>query len=165
MNNILISHTQDVVKVVLQSRTTSKVTGYMVASLDHDNVYSVVRVVADKGNGLLTYKVAMMYLNTQGITLTSSGDETNKGSISVWKRLIVCSNIVATPLNSLPSLGGIPLFMNDDVCSIDDDSFLNNSYTVTPSEQFFNSLVHCNNIDNLVKEGEDYFYKRYYLKS
>ena len=162
MSNILISHTHNVLKIVLQSRTTSKVIGYMVASLDHDKVYSVVRVVTDKGNGLLTYKVAMMYLNTQGLTLTSSGDETNKGSVSVWNRLIVCPNIVTTPLYNLPSLGGLPLFLDENTCSIDNDSFLNNSYTIVPSEQFFNSLVYCNNIDNLIKEGENLFFKRYY---
>ena len=163
-NNIIISHQNDTLAIVLQSRVTSDVVGYMLASLDHSNVYSVVRVVAESGLGIATYKVAMMYLNTQGMTLTNSGDEMNNHSRKVWERLQVDCDTISTPLNNLPSMGGLPLFLSEDLMLIDDDSFLNNSYTVTPTEDFNNSITPCSAVvtDVLVNKGEQMFFKRYY---
>lgn len=167
MNNILFTRSEDSISLVLQDSTTKKVSGYMFASLDHVNVYKVVRVVADRGLGIPLYSAVMMAINAEGLRLTSSGDEMNSSSCSLWERLVVVEGITAYPLDNMPSMEGIPLFLSEDDQTIEDDNFLNNSYTMKPDDNFINNLTTTTKLvmDKLIHDGENMFFKRYYNKA
>lgn len=161
MRKLYIKNRYGFCKLVLIE--SGKVSGYMVAEHTKDRVYQVVRVVAESGEGLSVYKYMMQYLHTLNGSLTSSGDATNKGSVSVWNRIVKLSEAVAHRLKDIPSIG-IPLYLNEDSYSLDDDSFLNNSYSLDPIlGDFLNILTPCTTIfDDLVIGGEKLFNEKYY---